>query len=139
MFVNKHFRYLCCYNAKPSAYYFYVKRKISVDFQICISVPLTPLSFKISLKDKSFHVSINSLGLYLFSECLLNFLSNFCMPSYVQKMFKFMELTFLENALIGGIFTHAHPHSKLAPKFLPSRPRRKEITHCPIRHPFENL
>ena len=25
---------------KPSAYYFYVKTIISVDFQICISVPL---------------------------------------------------------------------------------------------------
>ena len=25
---------------KPSAYYFYVKTKIYVDFQICISVPL---------------------------------------------------------------------------------------------------
>ena len=49
MFVNKHFIYLgahnlkakCYYNAKPSAYYFYVKTKISVDFQICISVPLS--------------------------------------------------------------------------------------------------
>ena len=30
----------CCYNAKPSAYFFYVKTKMSVDFQICISVPL---------------------------------------------------------------------------------------------------
>ena len=29
------------YNTKPSAYYFYVKRIISVDFQICFSVPLT--------------------------------------------------------------------------------------------------
>ena len=28
------------YNAKTSAYYFYVKTIISVDFQICISVPL---------------------------------------------------------------------------------------------------
>ena len=30
----------CCYNAKPSSYHFYVKMKISVHFQICISVPL---------------------------------------------------------------------------------------------------
>ena len=30
----------CYYNAKPSAYYFHVKTKISVDFHICISVPL---------------------------------------------------------------------------------------------------
>ena len=28
----------CYFNAKPSAYYFYVKTKISVDFQIFISV-----------------------------------------------------------------------------------------------------
>ena len=30
----------CCFNAKPSSYHFYVKMKISVHFQICISVPL---------------------------------------------------------------------------------------------------
>ena len=47
MFVKKHFIYLgahnskskCCYYAKHSAYYFYVKANISEDFQICISVP----------------------------------------------------------------------------------------------------
>ena len=30
----------CCYNARPWAYYFYVKADMSVDFQICINVPL---------------------------------------------------------------------------------------------------
>ena len=50
-----------------------------------------------------------------------------------------MEFTFLENALIRGIFTHAPPHSKLAPKFLSSRPKPKEITHSPRQHSFENL
>ena len=48
MFVNKHFIYLrCiiseskqCYNPKSLTYYLYVKTKISVDFHICISVPL---------------------------------------------------------------------------------------------------
>ena len=54
-------------------------------------------------------------------------------------MFKFMELAFLENALIRGTFTHALPHLKLAPKFLSSRPRQKEITHPPRQHSFENL
>ena len=29
-----------CYNVKHSAYYFYVKTKVSVDLQTCISVPL---------------------------------------------------------------------------------------------------
>ena len=51
IFVNKHFIYLAahnstckyCYNAKLSADYFYVKTKISIDFQICISVPLSKL------------------------------------------------------------------------------------------------
>ena len=30
------------------------------------------------------------------------------------------------------------PNSKLATKFLPSRPRQKEITHSPRQHSFEN-
>ena len=30
-----------CYNGKTSAYYFYIKIKIFVDFHICISVPLS--------------------------------------------------------------------------------------------------
>ena len=59
MFINKHFIYLgCaslknewCYYTKPSAYYFYMRTKISEDFQICISVPLTlswrsPISYR---------------------------------------------------------------------------------------------
>ena len=32
------------HNAKPSAYYFYVKTKVSVKFHICISVPLNTVS-----------------------------------------------------------------------------------------------
>ena len=47
-------------------------------------------------------------------------------------IFKFMEFTFLENALIRGIF-NVSPLSKLAPKFLSSHPRQKEITHSPGR------
>ena len=55
-------------------------------------------------------------------------------------MFKFMEFAFLENALIGGIFTHAPSYSKLvAPKLLSSQSRQKEITHSPRQHSFENL
>ena len=50
-----------------------------------------------------------------------------------------MEFRFLENALIRGIFTHAIPHSKLAPKFLSLRPREKEIAHSPRQYSFENL
>ena len=57
--------------------------------------------------------------------------SNFYMPPCVAKFFKFMEFTFLENALIRGIFTCITPHSKLAPNFLSSRPRQKKVTHSP--------
>ena len=65
MSVNKHFISLKCTtqkvnadNAKPSAYYFYVKTKVSVDFQICISVPLMfyaplPLTNKTMILSKS--------------------------------------------------------------------------------------
>ena len=44
---------------------------------------------------------------------------------------KFLELTFLENVLIRGIFNHVAPHSKLALKFLSSRPRQTK-TPCLI-------
>ena len=62
MFVNNHLYILglhisernWCYNAIPSGHCFYVKTKILVDFQICISVPLTLLLFAISFN--SFNV-----------------------------------------------------------------------------------
>ena len=48
MFVNKHFintgAYISkgkkFYNAKPSAYYFYMRMNISLNFRICLSVSL---------------------------------------------------------------------------------------------------
>ena len=50
-----------------------------------------------------------------------------------------MEFTFLENAVILGIFTHAPPHSKLIPQLLLSRRRQKEITHSSSQFSFESL
>ena len=109
------------------------------------------LSFKISLKDTSFDISKNSFGLYLSTECLLNFLSNlyiYSMYVYIyiyifhhvwEKSFKFIVFTFLENALSLGIFTYVPPYSKLVPKFSSSYPRQKEITHPPRQHFFKNL
>ena len=74
------------------------------------------MSFKISLKDKSFHISRNSIGLYLSPECLLNFLGNFYIPPCVGKVFKFMEFTFLENALIEAFLFMPHPTQNLSPR-----------------------
>ena len=42
-----------------------------------------------------------------------------------------MVLTFLENALIRGIFTHAPTHSKLTSKFLLSSPMQKQNAFPP--------
>ena len=55
------------------------------------------------------------------------------------KNFQIYGVTFLENALIRGIFIDVSPDSKLSPKFLSSPPRQKEITYFPRQHSFENL
>ena len=62
---------------------------------------------KISLKYASFHISIIFLGVYFFPEYLLNFLSNLYISPCVEKSFKFVMFTVLENALHLGIFTYA--------------------------------
>ena len=75
---------------------------------------LPPLPFKISLRDTSFHICLNSLGFYLSPECLLNFFLIWYSSINVGKFFQFMVFTFLENALNLCIFTHAPAlHSKL--------------------------
>ena len=99
----------------------------------------TTLSFKISLKDISFHISINSLGLYLSPKCLLNFLSNLHIPPCVGRMFKFVMLTFLENALNLDIFTHAPLPTHNSPQVLIiTHTRHRVITLSPKQHFFEN-
>ena len=50
-----------------------------------------------------------------------------------------MVFTFLENTSNKDIFTHVPPESKLAPKFLSSHPRQKEITHSFRQQFFKNL
>ena len=88
---------------------------------------LLPLSFKISLKNTSFHIYLNSLGFYLSPECLLNFIwllyFNMC-----GKKFQFMLFTFPKNALSLCIFMHVPvPHSKFQTEFFENlfSPRRK--------------
>ena len=78
-------------------------------------------------------------ALFLSPKCLLNFLSNLYIPPWVGKIFKFMVFTFLENALNLDIFIHVPLHSKLAPRFLSSHPRQKEICHSLRQHFFENI
>ena len=116
---------------------FYLETHMRCARRMYLSLLLPPSSFRISLKDTSFYISINSLGFYyLLPEWFLNFLSDFYIPP-CRKIFKFMESTFLENALIGGIFTHAPPHLKLAPQLLSSGPKQKEITHPPGSIPWK--
>ena len=86
----------------------------------------------ISLRDASFHISLNSLGFYLSPEFL------YIQPC-VRKFFQFIVFTFLENALNLCIFTHALvPRSKLQVEFFENLfpPRRKgveETTICFIK------
>ena len=58
--------------------------------------------YKISLKDTSFHISINSLGLCFSIQNVF--------PPCVKKSFKLMLFKFQENALNLGIFTHVPPY-----------------------------
>ena len=100
---------------------------------------LPPLFFKINLKETSFHISINSLGLYLSPECLLNFLSNVYTPPCVVKISKLIVFTLPENVLNLGIFTHAPlPTQNLSPSsYYQSRGRGKLL--IPPRIIFSNI
>ena len=56
MFVKKYVsKSKQCYNAKPLAYYFYVKTKLLVDFHICIGVPLSYYQFNRNLSTCVFY------------------------------------------------------------------------------------
>ena len=82
----------------------------------------------VNLRDRSFDISLNSLGFYLSPGCLLNFLW-LNIPPCVREIFELMMFTFLENALNLCIFTHTPvPHSKLEVEFFENMfpPRRKE-------------
>ena len=68
----------CCYDAKPSAYYFQVKTKISVDFQICISVPLKNGSCQKQSK-------IASSQMLQWSQILLELFNN-CHGSFMRQL-----------------------------------------------------
>ena len=52
------------------------------------------------------HISINSVGLYLYPECLSNFVLNLYISPWLGKFFRFMVFTSLESALNLCIFTH---------------------------------
>ena len=80
---------------------------------------LHPLSFKITLKDASFHFSISSLGLYLSPECLLN-LSNFYIPPY-GKHFQIYKVHIPEKCIDWR-------HFYSCPSPLKTRPQVRVIT-----------
>ena len=76
------------------------------------------MSYKIRLKDTSFRIYINSLGLYLSPECLLNFLSRIYILPWLGKIFKLIMFLFLENTLNLGIFSDASLSTQNSPMFL---------------------
>ena len=68
------------------------------------------LSFKIILKDKSFHISINSLGLYLSPECHLSLLSNLYIPPCMGKIIKLL-FTHYVKSVMEFFLVRIFPHS----------------------------
>ena len=67
--------------------------------------------FRINLKDTPSQISMDSLGVYLSPDYLLNFFSDLYVPMWLGKIFKFMVLRLLENAFVSQnlnlfIFTH---------------------------------
>ena len=97
---------------------------------------LPPWSFKINLKDKSFHISIDSLGLYLTPEYLQNFLSELYIPAQLGKIFQnhaaqitgkcICELKKIESR---HFYSSIRPVQ--TPQFLSSPSRQTEITYSP--------
>ena len=90
---------------------------------------LPHLSFQINRKAVSFHVPINSLGLYLSPVCLLNFLSNLYIRPWLGKILKFMVFRFLKNASQKIEFKHFYscPQSKLSSRLLSSPPGKGKL------------
>ena len=117
-----------------------------------------------SLKDTSFHISINSIGFYLSPECLLNCLSNFYIPPRVGKVFKLMEFPISRKCIDSRHFYLCLSPLKTQPQVLVITPKaegnysfpqvaifqksvapssrkrsRKDIIICFIKFQSENL
>ena len=69
IFVNKHFintgTYISkskqFYNAKPPAFYFYMRTKIPLSFRICISVPSIKIKISMTYVCKEYEVKIKTV------------------------------------------------------------------------------
>ena len=84
-----------------------------------------------------FHISLSSIGLYLSPQCLLNFLSNYYIPSCVSIQIYRVHIPrmhLFEAFLFMPLLTQKSP-----PTSCHHALRQKEITHSPRKHSFENL
>ena len=82
--------------------------------------------FKISLKNTSFHILINSLVLYLSPECLLNFLWNLFV--ILEKNFQIYSIRIARKWIESRHFyPWALPQSKHSSKFLTSPSGRRKL------------
>ena len=84
---------------------------------------LPPLFYKIRLKAISFHISINYLGIYLSSQCLLNLFSNL----YIPLCWKNFQIYDVHIPKIYIEYRHLYScylptHSKINPQVLISAP-----------------
>ena len=93
-----------------------------------------------------FTSSIHSLFLwtpkeFISPEYFLDFFSNLYIPPCVQKSFKFIVLSLLENTFVSQKpeSVYSWSQAKLSPGFYHHHSRQKKITHCPQTKCFENL
>ena len=86
---------------------------------------------------------MESLGLFLCPENLLNFFSNLYIPPCLRIILKLMVVRLLENAFVSqkieSIPYYLCPQAKLSPRFLSLPLRKKENTQFPQAALFENL
>ena len=91
---------------------------------------LIPLSFKISLKDTSFHIFINSIELYL-SQKFLKIFSQVYIFYHVWKYFSNLLCSHSRKCIEYRHFYSWPSPLKTCPNFLSLHTRQKEVTHSP--------
>ena len=89
----------------------------SLDYHPC------PSRLGYILKDASFHISINFVGLYLSPECLLNFLSNFLYSTMCVKIFQIYGVHIPRKCINSRYFYSCSSPLKTRPQVLAITPK----------------
>ena len=103
----------------------------SLDYHPCLSI--------LASKILSFYISVNYLWLYLSLQNYCWIFSQTSLFHHVWEKYSNLWSSHSWKMHRFEAFLLMPPHSKLAPRFLLSPPRKKDITQSPRQHSFENL